>query len=504
MRSDQKFKKVIDSWMKLSEEQIQEKIKESETRILMAKMWLYQNRPFWGDLIVRMRPQASLLVPTTAVNKDLRLLYNPAWIASLSDADLLFEMQHECMHLVQGFFERGEDFGAFQNPAKKQVFNLAADYVVDTHLIAAGVQQSQVSKENVGPDEQALVRKLGTTEKIAEFLWENHVKNCSKCNSSSNKDGEDSFGTGEKGSSEKDSSSENQMSSGIQSSEEQNDSDSSKESQGNGDLKQKSSVSPSQNEGGKGSLKQLLESLASEEFCPHNTRKCGFEPKVLNDPKTKFEAMEMVLSAAEKEPDKGNLPASVKEYLIKIEKPKISWKSLIRKSATQRFKPEYTWNRPSRRSFNLRMPAKKKEISKSAVVVYDTSGSISRKEHVKFLSEVYSLLKGCGCQKVYMVFHDVNVHTVEEFDLKRVQEGKLPISNGGTSHMDVFKLLTGDHEEFTIPEKIETVICFTDLITVMPEKNPLPKSDIFWVVYEGNNVSYKAPSYGKVVVIPKD
>jgi predicted metal-dependent peptidase len=137
---------------------------------LRARRQLIEKFPFFGILALRLNQVFTERVPTTAVDLHGNILLNPKWVNHMTEQELVFEIGHEVMHIVQGVFTR------YQPGFNRGIWNLAADQIIDTMLVDAGLQQSGISKEMVPNDIQELAR----LDKITEARYHNLMKECGK------------------------------------------------------------------------------------------------------------------------------------------------------------------------------------------------------------------------------------------------------------------------------------------------------------------------------------
>lgn len=190
---------------------------------------------------------------------------------------------------------------------------------------------------------------------------------------------------------------------------------------------------------------------------------------------------------------KGDMPGYLQEFLAEISKPTVTWKDHLRRAAYESFKGNYTWNRPSRRSevLRIRLPARK-PTPKGAIIVMDTSGSISDEMLRQFLSEVVAIMKTCRCPWVDIYFHDMECYLQETFNKSTIK--KLKVRRGGTSHIDVFKKISESKK------KVGMVVAFTDLMTCFPDKPDYP---VIWAV-PSQYMNHSVPWGKKVEVVFND
>lgn len=118
----------------------------------------------------------------------------------------------------------------------------------------------------------------------------------------------------------------------------------------------------------------------------------------------------------------------IQQYLQAIDKNQINWKTLLRRWLDAYDRGRLSWSWPS-----LTAPKWKGKVKKpSKVVVFvlvDSSGSISDREFVKFLSEIKAIVKN-KAKVVYGVF-DVRIAELGKMEKSNIV--RLPRTYGGTN-----------------------------------------------------------------------
>lgn len=106
--------------------------KTAEERITQSRVRLLLNKPFFGQLAVRLRLEdASHHIPTAATD-GRRFLFNREFVDSLSDGELDFLVGHEVLHCVFDHMEaRGE--------REPRLYNAAADFNINMTLVEQAV-----------------------------------------------------------------------------------------------------------------------------------------------------------------------------------------------------------------------------------------------------------------------------------------------------------------------------------------------------------------------------
>ena len=106
---------------------------ETEDNLIRARLSLFRNFPFFGELAKYLRPIASEDVLTAAIDAKGRFFLNPEFAGRARTQDLVFILAHEVMHLVHASHKR----------APKNVnahrWQVAADIAINSVLVNADV-----------------------------------------------------------------------------------------------------------------------------------------------------------------------------------------------------------------------------------------------------------------------------------------------------------------------------------------------------------------------------
>jgi len=172
------------------------------------------------------------------------------------------------------------------------------------------------------------------------------------------------------------------------------------------------------------------------------------------------EFKEAVINAANNESNAGNLPGNVKKMLKDLTEPQMDWRELLNMSLTSAIKDDYTFMRPSRRSWHLDaiLPGMNPGESIDIAVAIDTSGSISQTMLRDFLSEVKGAMESFTAYKIHLYCFDTQVHNPQQFnsdDITDIEEYELG-GFGGTDFVPIFQHLKDNEIE---PDRL---VVFTD------------------------------------------
>lgn len=120
----------------------------------------------------------------------------------------------------------------------------------------------------------------------------------------------------------------------------------------------------------------------------------------------------------------GSVPAEIAKMIHKLKNPKIDWRTKLDRTLRSFIRNDATWLRPSRRSYNAGVifPGMKQQEVIDICVAIDTSGSISESMLRDFLSEVYGMTKQFQQFKIMLVCFDTEYYNPKSFDENNVDE----------------------------------------------------------------------------------
>jgi predicted metal-dependent peptidase len=203
--------------------------------------------------------------------------------------------------------------------------------------------------------------------------------------------------------------------------------------------------------------------------------------------KMRKEIRDAIVGAAQ-QAGAGELPAGVERLVRELTDPVMNWRELIQTSLTSAIKSDYTWMRPSRRSWHMDaiMPGMNPGEEIEVDVYIDLSGSISHKQGMEFLTEVMGMMDAFDGYKVRVACFDTEVYNAQEFDsdnMDSVEDYKL-VGGGGTDFTCIFKDLKNIGR---VPNRL---IVFTD---GMPfgSWGDAEYCDTLWIIHGSNDI--KAP-----------
>lgn len=201
------------------------------------------------------------------------------------------------------------------------------------------------------------------------------------------------------------------------------------------------------------------------------------------------EVREMVVEAHNAAKQAGKLPSFVKELMEDVVEPKQPWKEILQRFVSSLAKNDYSWVRPNPRYLpsGMYLPALHSEEIGGIVFAIDTSGSISNKLLMEFVSEIRdaaSIMK----VPVTVIQCDTQVQKVFEMD---EDDSKFKFKGrGGTAFQPVFNYVTQN-----LPDT-KAIVYFTDGEAFDNYKEPF--CPVLWAIYDNRRFNAK---FGEVVIV---
>lgn len=135
----------------------------------------------------------------------------------------------------------------------------------------------------------------------------------------------------------------------------------------------------------------------------------------------------------------GNVPSGIQRIMKDFLEPKISWRELLEQQIESIQKSDFSWMRPSRRSWHSDaiMPGMIPGCMVDVAVAIDTSGSISNNDLKTFLSEIKGIMEQYDDFKLSVWCFDTNVHAFKTFSKENEDDlsSYEPAGGGGTDFM---------------------------------------------------------------------
>jgi predicted metal-dependent peptidase len=199
----------------------------------------------------------------------------------------------------------------------------------------------------------------------------------------------------------------------------------------------------------------------SEDGDGNEGRKGKGRPKLSDAEKEEIrqEMKQAILNAAQQS-EAGSMPAGVERLIKQMTDPVMPWRELIQTNLTSAIKSDYTWMRPSRRSWHMDaiMPGMNPGEEIDVDIYIDMSGSISNKQGMQFLSEVAGMMDAFDGYNLRVTCFDTKCYNTQEFsseNMENIEEYELH-GGGGTDFDCIFDDLK---EAGRVPNRL---IVFTD------------------------------------------
>lgn len=189
----------------------------------------------------------------------------------------------------------------------------------------------------------------------------------------------------------------------------------------------------------------------------------------------------------------GKMPASIERLVADLVKPKVDWRSELRRFISDRAKVDLTFARPKRRFLaeDLYLPSLSGQKMGFLVVAVDVSGSVDKNLLDRFAAEINAVREDVAPSRIEVIYVDTKVQRVESFGPD--DDFKLKATGGGcTDFAPAFKHVAN------LPEQPVAVIYLTDLYC--HSFGQAPSCPVLWCVLEGDGLGMKVP-FGEILRI---
>jgi predicted metal-dependent peptidase len=204
--------------------------------------------------------------------------------------------------------------------------------------------------------------------------------------------------------------------------------------------------------------------------------------------------MKQAIIQAAQSAEAGTLPKGVERLIRDATEPVMPWRELIQTNLTSAIRNDYSWMRPSRRSWHMDaiMPGMTPGEEIDVVVSLDMSGSISDKQATAFLGEIAGMMNSFDGYKVHVFCFDTDTYNPQDFDsenMDSIQEYE-PKGGGGTDFDCIFDYLKQNAIE---PKRL---IVFTDGYPCGSWGDP-DYCDTTWIIHGDKNPN---PPFGTYAI----
>lgn len=187
----------------------------------------------------------------------------------------------------------------------------------------------------------------------------------------------------------------------------------------------------------------------------------GKRPKMTDEERERVrqEIKQAILNAASSA-EAGTIPKGVERLIKQVTDPVMPWRELIQTNLTSAIRTDFSWMRPSRRSWHMDaiMPGMTPGEEIDVTVAIDMSGSISNTQAQAFLGEIGGMMEAFDGYKVHVFCFDTDTYNPADFTSDNMDtiDGYEPAGGGGTDFDAIFRYLKNNAME---PKRL---IVFTD------------------------------------------
>jgi predicted metal-dependent peptidase len=171
------------------------------------------------------------------------------------------------------------------------------------------------------------------------------------------------------------------------------------------------------------------------------------------------EVKQAIISAAQSA-EAGTLPKGVERLVRQATNPIMPWRELLQVNLTSAIRNDYSWTRPSRRSWHMDaiMPGMTPGEEIDVTIAIDMSGSISNTQAQQFLGEIGGMMDSFDGYKVHVFCFDTDTYNPKDYDNENMEsiENYEPMGGGGTDFDCIFTYLK---ENAINPKRL---VVFTD------------------------------------------
>lgn len=202
------------------------------------------------------------------------------------------------------------------------------------------------------------------------------------------------------------------------------------------------------------------------------------------------EIKQNVIAAARNCDEAGNIPAGVQRLIQSITEPKMPWRELIQTNLTSAIRSDYSFIRPSRRSWHVDaiMPGMTPGEEIDLAVAIDMSGSITDKQASQFLAEIRGIMESFSSYRIHVFCFDTEIYAEQDFNsdnLDTIDEYE-PKGGGGTDFDAIFRHLKNRSAD------TKRLIVFTDGFPFGSWGDP-DYTDVTWIIHGNDTVK---PPFG--------
>lgn len=364
----------------------------AERLIARARTQLIVHQPFFGSLALRLRLVSTPGLGTLATD-SVSLFYDPAFVETLSGAELQAVVAHEVMHCVLGHPWRR----AARTPLR---WNVAADLGVNPIIVSAGKSMTDARGATVMtlPKGALMPAAFGFEDDSTAEDYYNRLPKQQKCACTA------ANGNGAAGG-------------GVAVSDPDGEID-----------------CPNGGHGGCGGVRDLPGRGA--DGTPDPTKPATAADVAAASSNWKIATVQAAQTARQA----GKLPASIARMVDELTRPSVDWKEVLRRFITASLPCDYRMFPPNRRFIwrNLYLPSVQRDGVGVGVVAVDTSGSVGQRELTAFVSEINGIMEDARPERLHVVCCDAEIGSTAEYTPDELPIRVDAVGGGGTAFDPVF------------------------------------------------------------------
>jgi predicted metal-dependent peptidase len=473
-------------------------------RVLRARAQVIQALPFYGTLLCHLKLVESSIRPTMATD-GISLLFNPSFVATLSDSQIRFVLVHETLHCAYGHHVR-------RGKRDPLMWNKAADYRINADCIAQGLdatipgilidpslaslgasesiyaylqgqarqdqQQAQQEQEEAPQDQQGEGSGEGGQDQAPQDQGQEEgeedqaPQGSGEAPEQGQEEGEgqeeapqdqQGEGSGEAQEQGQDEAPQDQAQGSGEGQEDQAPQD--QQGQGSGAQEQEEAPqdqaqgsgaqgsSPGQEQGQEEAQGQEPWEIGQVIDAPQ-----GQEQEIAAQWQERVTAAAMV--AAKEYGGRDKLPDAIKRLVAEGKASPEDWRIILRRFVDRSISKDYSWQRGNRRylASGLYLPSLVSDATSHVIIGLDTSGSIDQHIARVFLAQAQEMLDGGSVDKVTLLHCDNEIRLVESFERGDIIE-TIPQGGGNTSFAPVMDWATSEAES-----DVACLVYLTDLL----------------------------------------
>jgi len=440
-----------------------------EYRIARARSMLIVKIPFFAALLMTMDSVEDASKGPTMGTDGNAIYYNPSYIDTLSDGELMYVLVHETMHAALGHIWRRET-------REPELYNIAADYIVNAYIdsLISDVKSNSRGKQFMSRPDGLLSDNSYVNMSVEEVYRDlmSKVDKISVFSSESGDGSSDGQGNDSQSGNGDDDQQGNQSGQG-----------------GNGQQGKKKKKNT--NGGGAGKKQRKVFGTGEQRInAPTNHDLWKEEEKKGKAHKQQMETTwhSRMLASAQHLKNCGNVPAGLQRFIGKLQRPQIDWRQALADYIVE-VNTDYGWTPPDTRIdpdvFGTYMPAfSETDCALEDILCFaDSSGSMSEQDIITIISEVQGIIEQYKLNvKGKLYWFDAEVVN-QPFDLEEIGENleKLEcLGGGGTSFTACAEFAVNYQTSSETPPKV--VLMLTDGYADVPDESEWNGIPVIWLL----------------------